>query len=91
MSSAGRKVVMVHRLSNQYIQRINLLLLRGNNEKFHYTWIKNLNRKLYDQSKHRKRKNFCERYLHGYSREDLTRSQVRVSRNRAESGEGGYA
>ena len=64
------KGVIVHRLSNQSkdISRINLLLLQGNNEQFHYTWIKNLNRLLYDQSKHRERKHFCERCLHGYSR-----------------------
>ena len=53
--------------------RINLLLIEkaGN---FHYTWIKDLNRLLYDQSKHRERKHFCERCLHGYSREDLLES-----------------
>ena len=39
--------------------------------KFHYTWIKDLNRLLYDQSKHRERKHFCVRCLHGYTREDL--------------------
>ena len=68
--------MIVHRLSNQpeYIQRINLLLLQGNNGKFHYTWIKNLNRLLYEHSKHRERKHFCERCLHGYRREDLLES-----------------
>ena len=50
--------------------RINLLFTE-NAGKFHYTWIKGLNRLLYDQSKHRERKHFCERCLHGYSREDL--------------------
>ena len=50
--------------------RINLLLI-GQAGKLHYTWIKNLNRLLYDQSKHKERKHFCERCLHGYSREDL--------------------
>ena len=59
-------------LSNQpeYIQRINLLVLQGNNEKFQYTWIKNLNRLLYDQSKYQHRKHSCECCLHGYSHED---------------------
>ena len=38
--------------------------------KTHYTWIKNLNRLLYDSSKHKGRKHFCERCLHGYRRED---------------------
>ena len=36
----------------QEIPRINLLLIEMAG-KFHYTWIKNLNRLLYDQSKHR--------------------------------------
>ena len=40
----------------------------------HYTCIKDLNRLLYDQSKHRERKHFCERCLYGYSREDLLES-----------------
>ena len=38
--------------------------------KTHYTWIKNLNCLLYDSSKHKERKHFCERCLHGYRRED---------------------
>ena len=37
--------------------RINLLLIEKAG-KFHYTWIKDLNRLLYDQSKHRERKHF---------------------------------
>ena len=48
----------------------NLLLIEKVG-KFHYTWVKNLNRLLYDQSKHREKIHFCERCLHGYSREDL--------------------
>ena len=50
--------------------RINLLLIEKAG-KFHYTWIKDLNRLLHDQSKHKERKYFCERCLHGYTREDL--------------------
>ena len=66
------KGVIVHHLSKQSEEeaRINLLLIEKAG-KFHYTWIKDLNRLLYDQSKHRERKHFCERCLHGYSREDL--------------------
>ena len=52
------------------ILRINLLLIEKAG-KFHYTWVKDLNRLLYDQSKHRGRKHFCERCLHGYTRKDL--------------------
>ena len=62
----------VYRLSTQPdgMPRINLLLIEKAG-KFHYTWIKNLNRLLYDQSKHKERKHFCERCLHGYTRKDL--------------------
>ena len=66
------KGVTVHHLSNEPedMPRINLLLIEKAG-KFHYTWIKDLNRLLYDQSKHQHRKHFCPRCLHGYSREDL--------------------
>ena len=45
------KGVTIHRLSKQpqEIPRINMLLIEKAG-KFHYTWIKNLNRLLYDQS-----------------------------------------
>ena len=64
--------VVVYRLSKQpgNIRRIHLLLVR-NGEQYHYTWIKNFNRLLHNQSKHERRKHFCERCLHCYSREDL--------------------
>ena len=66
------KGVIIHQLSKQPhdMPRTNLLLIEKAG-KFHYTWIKNLNRLLYDQSEHRERKHFCERCLHGYTREDL--------------------
>ena len=65
------KGVIIHRLSEQPAGgTINLLLIEKAG-KFHYTWIKDLNRLLYDQSKHQHRKHFCERCLHGYTREDL--------------------
>ena len=70
------KGVIVHHLSKQpaNMPRINLLLIEKAG-KFHYTWIKDLNRLLYDQTKHQERKHFCERCLHGYSREDLLESR----------------
>jgi len=66
------KGIIVHHISKQpgSMPRINLLLIEEAG-KFHYTWIKDLNRLLHDQSKHDGRKHFCERCLHGYSREDL--------------------
>ena len=66
------KGVIVHHISKQPEEdaRINLLLIEKAG-KFHYTWIKNLNRLPYDQNKHREQKHFCERCLHGYKREDL--------------------
>ena len=69
-----RNRVIIYHISKRGGVRINLLLIENDDEndgKYHYTWIKNLNRLLYDQSKHRERKHFCERCLHGYSREDL--------------------
>ena len=62
----------IHHLSNQPtgLHRINLPLIEKAG-KFHYTWIKSLNRILHDQTCHRDRKIFCERCLYGYSREDL--------------------
>ena len=64
------KGVIVHHISKQEILRINLLLIEKAG-KFQYYWIKDLNRLLRDQSKHKERKHFCERCLHGYTREDL--------------------
>ena len=66
------KGVIIHQLSKQPYDtpRINLLLIEKAG-KFHYTWVKDLSRLLYDQSKHRERKHFCERCLHGYTRENL--------------------
>ena len=66
------KGVTVHRLSTQPedIPRINLLLIKKAG-KSHNTWVKDLNRLLYDQSEHQERKHFCERCLHGYIRKDL--------------------
>ena len=65
------KGLIVHQISKQPedIPRINLLLIE-NDGKFHYAWIKDLNRLLYDSSKHKERKHFCERCLHGYRRKD---------------------
>ena len=64
--------MIVHHISKQPedMPRINLLLIKKAG-KFHYAWIKDLNRLLRDQSKHKERKHFCERRLHGYTREDL--------------------
>ena len=64
--------VIIHRLSGAAQARttVNMLLIEKAG-KSHYTWIKDLNRLLYNQSKHRERKHFCERCLHGYTREDL--------------------
>ena len=66
------KRVIVHHISKQPedTPRINLLLIEKAG-KFHYAWIKGLNRLLHDQSKCDNRKHYCERSLHGYTREDL--------------------
>ena len=66
------KGIIVHHVSKQPedMPRINLLLIQKA-DKFHYTWVKDLNRLLHDQNKNGRKKHFCERCLHGYSREDL--------------------
>ena len=66
------KGVIVHHISKQPedMPRINLLLIEKAG-KFHYTWIKDLNRLLHNQNKCSNRKHYCERCLHGYTREDL--------------------
>ena len=73
--SGWDKGVIVHCLSKQPagMPRINLLLIEKAG-KSHYMWIKDLNRLLYDQSRHKERKHFCERCLHGYTREDLLKA-----------------
>ena len=68
--------VIVHRLSKQpaEIPRINLMVIEKEEEygiRTHYTWIKDLNRLLHDQNKTTHRYYYCERCLHGYTREDL--------------------
>ena len=66
------KRVIVHHTSKQPedMPRINLLLIEKAG-KFHYVWIKDLNRLLHDQSKCSNRKHYRERCLQGYTREDL--------------------
>ena len=67
--------VKIHHISNQppNIRRHNVLLIERDG-KFHYTLLEHLNRLLYGQNKHRGRKYFYERSLHGYTREDLLES-----------------
>ena len=66
------KGVIVHHISKQPedMPRINLLLIEKAG-KFHYTWIRDLNSLLHDQSKCSNHNHYCERWLHGYTREDL--------------------
>ena len=42
-----------------------------NQTKYHYCWIKKLNRLLYDQNKHKCKTYFCDRCLYGFTKEDL--------------------
>ena len=71
------KGVIIHSINKQpeEIPRVNLLLVEKAG-KYHYTYTRNLNRLLYDQSKHRERKYFCERCLRGFSREDLLKKHT---------------
>ena len=56
------------------MKRINLLLISddtGESTKHHYCWIKNLDRLLFDQNKHKTKTYFCDRCLYGFTKEDL--------------------
>ena len=55
--------------------RINVLLI-NEGIKSHSVWIKDLNRLLYDQTKHKEHKHFCERCLRGYTTEDLLQRHI---------------
>ena len=59
---------------NMNIRRIHLLLIEED-DKFHYTYIKDFNKLLFDQTKHRKRKYFCENCLTGYSTKEFLENQ----------------
>ena len=65
-------MVIIHYISKQptIVERINLMLIERHQNK-HFTWIKNFNGLLYDQSNHKEKKYFCETCLHGYSKESL--------------------
>ena len=56
----------LHQLSQQplYMPRITLMLIEKTRN-FHYTWIKNFNRPLYDQSKHQEHKHVHEKCILG--------------------------
>ena len=55
---------------NKNWRRINLMLIEEG-DKFHYTYIKDFNKLLYNQSKHEHRKFFCENCLTGYSTKEF--------------------
>ena len=55
---------------NKNWRRINLMLIEEGG-KFHYTYIKDFNKLLYNQSKHEHRKFFCENCLTGYSTKEF--------------------
>ena len=69
-NTKGTKGVIVHRISSAPGRIINLFMIEKD-DKYHYTWIKNFNRLMYDQTTHKEKKYFCQRCLHGYCREDL--------------------
>ena len=54
---------------------INLLIIEKN-DKNHYCLIRNLNRMLAGQNKHRARTHFCTNCLHGFSRKELLDKHV---------------
>jgi hypothetical protein len=65
------KGIVPYYISDKIQDKINLMLLHDKEtNNYHYCWIKNLNRLLAIQTKHRG-KHFCDRCLYRFSREDL--------------------
>ena len=64
--------VVTRRLSKAEVafETIDLFLIT-NGVQHHYTWFKYLNRLLNQQSQHAHQIHFCERCLHGFTREEL--------------------
>ena len=74
----GGGKVIIHRISNQppEVRRINLMIIEEEEKKeegfhTHYTWIKNMSRLLFNQTKSKYKIYFCERCLYSYTRQDL--------------------
>ena len=64
------EVFPVHIAKNRYERHVHLLLL-SDNKKFHYCWIKDLNRLLGDQNSNGHRHYYCPYCLHGFTKERL--------------------
>ena len=64
--------IIIHHISkmNPCLKRINLMLTEEG-DKFYYTFIKDFNKLLFDQSKHEHRKFFCENCLTGYTTKEF--------------------
>ena len=60
----------IHTSKEKYDTNLNLLYIEEE-EKGHYVYIQNFNRLMYSFNKHKEKKYFCMRCLHGFSREDL--------------------
>ena len=63
--------VVIYQFSRNEVDCGIKLFLVTKNVQHHYTWIKDINRLLYHQSKHTNRLYFCECCLHSFTREDL--------------------
>ena len=70
--------VIVHRISekDKSIRRINLMLLHKDGNT-HYCFVKRLPALLYDQTKHRNKKHFCEMCLTGFTTADILANHTR--------------
>ena len=60
--------ILYHTEARKY-KHVDLLLIHKN-DKYHYVWIKDFNKLMYDQNKHKERIHFCTRCFHPCSSEE---------------------
>lgn len=65
-----RDIFPIHITKHRFEQHVNLLMI-SDQKKYHYCWIKDLNRLLADQHSHHSRYYYCPYCLHGFTKERL--------------------
>ena len=63
-------------ISKKVTEKTLDLLLITRDERQHYVWIKNFNRFMFNQSKHREKKHFCRYCLQCFSKEEFLKKHI---------------
>ena len=71
----NKKVYPLYISKNNYINKCDLLLLSTNNT-FHYVWIKDFNRFMFNKTKHKSKKYFCKSCLQCFSQERILNEHI---------------